>query len=104
MPTPISVIDTSAFANAAPMRNIRPRSLPRIPTPTHTAKTSSPSESATKVTFRIAASVTARPAGLCAQNRVQRVGEQLVHGRAQLREREGFVQERVRAGGFRARV
>src|SRR5260370_32093059 len=98
MATPISVIETSAVANAAPMRNFRRRSVPRIPTPTETAKTSSPSESATKRIFRKAAIVTARPAGLCAQNRVlQRVGQQLMHRRAQLRERKRFVQERVRA-------
>src|SRR5437660_12748892 len=97
---------TSATANAAPMRILTARPVPFIPTPTDTANTSSPSESATKRILKNAATLTApaAPTRLRAEDRVQRVGQELVHRRAQLRERERLVQERVGAGRFRARV
>src|SRR6202163_5152601 len=95
---------TSAAAKAAPIRSLTARSVPFIPTPTETAKTSSPSESATNRILKNAATVIAsaraprRRARLRAQNRVQWVGEQLVHRRAQLHQRERLVEKRVGAG------
>src|ERR1700733_6963882 len=96
MSTPITVMVTSATVNATPIRILTARSVPRIPTPTDTANTSSPSESATNRILKKAATVIARAARSGAQNR-QRIGEEQLHRRAQLRERERFVEERLRA-------
>ena len=50
----------SAVVNAIPIRHLTPAGMPRIPTPTETAKTSRPNDIATKTTLKKAATLTRR--------------------------------------------
>src|ERR1700684_2119121 len=98
----MTVIETSAAANASPMRILTARAVPFMPTPTDTAKTSSPSESATTTIFASAPAVTGSP--LSADRRLLWIAEQVLHRGTQLRQRKRLAQECVGAGGFCARI
>src|SRR5579885_131242 len=119
-PAPIRFITTSAVANATPMRALSCQGTSRIPTPTATAKTSSPSETATTKIFSSGTACSDRAGSLLPRGSRQTrkasanrrvfegvdfgMREQAVHRGAQLRDRKRLVQEEVRAGSLGAAV